>query len=99
MEKLTELLNEYDNWNWWVTDYWSLFNKYNEWISEEEYLQVISKKFWFIKRLVDNNKINFDKLDDNTDWYYIELDDNYLEMLALLAIQDNPIELLISILK
>ena len=60
---------------------------------------LISKEYWFIKWLVDNDKIDFDKLEDNSDWYFIDLSDNYLEILALLSIQDNPIEFLISILK
>jgi hypothetical protein len=30
MDKLIELLNEYDS-NWGFTDYWSLFNSMNEW--------------------------------------------------------------------
>jgi len=60
---------------------------------------LISKKFWFIKWLVQNDKINYDKLEDNPDWFYIDLSDNYLEILALLSIQDEPISFLISILK
>lgn len=66
------------------------------WIHENV---LISKKFWFIKYLVDNDKIDFDKLEDNSYWFFIDLSDNYLEILALLSIQDNPIEFLISILR
>jgi hypothetical protein len=96
MDKLIELLNEYDS-NWWVTGYWALFNSMNEWISEKEDLQVISKKFWFIKWLVDNDKIDFDKTQiwfQLTLWYW-----KYESLLMILSIQDNPIEFLISILR
>jgi len=68
-----------------------------EWIIEEA--QVISKKFWFIWWLVQNDKIDFRKLDDNPDWYDINTNREYLDLVALLSIQDNPIEFLISILK
>lgn len=60
--------------------------------------KVISKEFWFIKYLVENKKINFVKVKDNDDWYYIDLNDKYLEMLALLAISDTPIKDLVSYL-
>ena len=68
-----------------------------EWIIEEA--QVISKKFWFIKWLILNDKINFYKLEDDSSWYNIDTWIDYLDMLALLSIQDNPIEFLVSILK
>lgn len=99
MDKLIELLNEYDDNNWEVTDYWALFNRMNEWISETEDLQIISKKYWFIKWLVDNDKIDFIKLDDNPDWYDINTEREYLDLVALLSIQDEPTSFLISILK
>jgi len=99
MEKLIKLLNEYDDNNWGVTDYWALFNRMNEWISGTEDLQVISKKFWFIWWLVQNDKIDFRKLDDNPDWYDINTNREYLDLVALLSIQDNPIEFLCSVLK
>ena len=60
---------------------------------------LISKKFKFIKWLLDNHKIDFTKLEDNSDWYYLDTGDNYLDLVALISIQDNPIEFLISILK
>jgi hypothetical protein len=95
MDKLIELLNEYDS-NWGFTDYWSLFNSMNEWISGTEDLQVISKKFWFIKWLVDNDKIDLLKLDNR-----IALSEfNKVERVIMnLSIQDNPIEYLISVLR
>ena len=109
MKKLIKLLNEWLKYKekfWpdkltrvtWIDDSWELLFKLKNWCYwSVEY--VISKRCEFIKRLVDNDKINFDKLEDNSDWYFIDLSDNYFEILALLSIQDNPIEFLISILK
>ena len=60
--------------------------------------KVISKKFWFIKWLVDNDKIEFREdfyLEDQHWWWFWE-DEN---IIMLLSIQDNPIDFLISILK
>ena len=109
MKKLIKLLNEWLKYKekfWpdkltrvtWIDDSWELLFKLKNWCYwSVEY--VISKRCEFIKRLVDNDKINFDKLEDNSDWYFIDLSDNYFEILALLSIQYNPIEFLISILK
>ena len=106
MEKLIELLNEYikekELWNTVKEiddDYF--VNNYNNW---DWYLceEVMSKKFWFIERLVKNDKIDFswewelanelvnlfERKLDNADW-----------VIALLSIKDNPIEYLCSILK
>ena len=96
MNKLIELLNEYDDNNWGVTDYWALFNRMNEWISETEYLQVISKKFWFIQRLVKHFKLNMTKIDARIALSDFNATDR---MLMALAISDNPIELLIDCLE
>ena len=66
------------------------------WIHE---VVLISKKFWFIEWLWLNNKINFVKLDDDCNWYELNTGNEYLDLVALISIQDNPIEFLISILK
>ena len=95
MEKLIKLLNEYDN-NWGVTDYWALFNRMNEWISDAEYLQVISKQFWFIQRLVKHFQLNVTKIDSRIALSDFNTTDR---MLMALAISDNPIELLIDCLE
>lgn len=64
---------------------------------------VFSKSFGFIKWLVENNKIDFGKLimiKDEEQKAIVDIDnsrDNTL--LMLLAIQDKPIEFLISVLK
>lgn len=67
--------------------------------------KVISKEFWFIKWLVDNDKIDRWKIEerisgdislylDNREYYW-----RYKWLLMLLSIQDEPIEFLVSILK
>ena len=66
------------------------------WIHE---IILISKKFGFIKWLIENDKIDFRKLDDNPDWYDINTNREYLDFVALLSIQENPIDFLVSILK
>ena len=67
---------------------------------------LISKNFWFIKWLVDNDKIRNDiyrpipvSIQFNIEWwvqYFDELEDR---IIMKLSIQDNPIEYLISYLK
>ena len=103
---LIELLNEYSK---------------NIWYFNEEDLQwqtkawILSKEFWFIKWLVENDKIDTSKANDkNLNGYEIELriravkelvaDSEektvlYLNLLMLLAIQDEPIRFLCEIIK
>ena len=97
MEKLIELLNEYSK---------------NIWYFNEEDLQwqtkawILSKEFWWVKWLVENDKIDTDIVyekwflaktyDKDEVWEYFE---PYEEILMLLSIQDEPINFLISILK
>ena len=102
IETLIELLNEYDE-----------IREYAEVDLEDELisLKIISKWYWFIQRLVDNDKIernNRDLLDEcmaKFDRYPITFDtckvsDNATDMLLMLcSIQSNPISFLISILK
>lgn len=98
MEKLIELLNEYEEkyrdfhfvWDW------------NEWreFTEFEVAFIISKKFWFIKWLVENEKIDVEKVYNNSDYPMVKRDEFLYEwLLMLLSIQDEPIEFLVSILK
>ena len=89
-----------------------------EWINicrptfQEYYLlemMLISKYYWLIKRLVENDKIDFNKLEKiwyigtvyRYDWQYRDIIEysNYERLLMLLSIQDEPIDFLISILK
>ena len=104
MEKLIELLNEYENdislWglaDWrefdWNLHYYS--NYKDEYVFDNVYYRIISKNFWFIKRLVDNNKINLDEIERYGFFWYTY----YKSLLMLLAISDNPIGFLISVLK
>lgn len=89
-DKLTRISNIDNSWEpTFELENWYYFNQW----------YIISKQFWFIKRLVDNDKIDLTKLEDNSDWYWIELWDDCYEVLALLSIQDEPIEFLVSILK
>ena len=113
MDRLVALLNEYDS-NWWFTDYWALFNSMNEWISGTEDLQVVSKKFWFIQWLVDNEKLKDNGIKPRTDlvkeiqivdyetgkvlWWKNQYSETE-QLIMYLSIQDNPIEFLVSILK
>ena len=123
MEKLVKLLNEYEekynrselyykfeleNWQLFcyddVTDYL--------WTMQDEAMVICSKKFGFIQRLVNNDKIDLKKYKDKSElytlkvvhWtdYYIDLLTNKVNsdfLLMLLAISDTPIEDLISYLK
>ena len=116
IDKLIELLNEYkiytDHKNSRMSEYvW--INVWDDivmdsyvWTTKDKTLEIISKKFWFIKWLVDNEKIDTDIVykkwflaktyDKDEVWEYFE---PYEEILMLLAIQDEPIEFLVSILK
>ena len=110
MDKLIKLLNEYAH-----TD----FVEYKDWCFNEKFMweawmwysdvEVISKDFWFIKRLVDSNKIDFDKVMklwipcfvQYDKWEIISVHDVDLDrqLIMLLSIQDSPIEFLVDCLK
>jgi hypothetical protein len=124
MEKLIELLNEYELereksietfknltlplWERYLCQ-WDLvyepvgdFNWEAAAWNTANYI-VISKNYGFIKRLVDNDKIKYNKVPE-----YIYVSDYSFEtihkwmtdnILMWLAIQDEPIEFLISVLK
>ena len=119
MEKLIELLNEYENrdleleeWeesNARTENNWHLrFNGANK-VQFDTYMfdsLALSKKYWFIKWLVENEKIDYEKL--SKEWFIVrtyDLDEigesfDYVErLLMLLSIQDEPLEFLVSILK
>jgi hypothetical protein len=93
-----------------------------EWInicrpqSQEYYLvdmMLVSKYYWLIKRLVENDKIDKKKIDTrlvrnveshyDEEWYWVENSyEDYSDtdtLLMLLSISDKPIEDLISYLK
>ena len=117
MEKLIELLNEYEEnrpmelprqyrrkemptFKWWLV----AISEYDDEMEDNSDLLAISKFNWFIKWLVDNDKIDFYTiLKENwtfrKEFYAIENKKEYERLIMLLAIQDSPLELLISILK
>ena len=113
MEKLIELLNEYE-WDWFVSIKWDE-DFFKDDFFKHYTLQTISKSYWFIKWLVDNDKIDFNFVERVWSWDFIyDMDSPYYysctckdlneynevdRVLMLLAIQDEPIEFLCSILK
>ena len=101
MEKLLELLNEYRT------------EKGERNLNEFEVSQTLDSLNYlrlFIKWLVDNDKIDLEKLDEKAerkpqytfiddDWrLWFKLFEVYESLLMLLAIQENPIEFLCSVL-
>ena len=112
MEKLIELLNEYME----EIAFYDL-NEYNEAeILDEETLEVnwkyhdieylYTKKFWFIKWLVVNDKIDTDPIRTRVKRVYVELEpreftpqDFVDRVIMLLSISSSPIDDLISYLK
>ena len=117
--KLIELLNEYLFGLWRKTiiesyrkdcleDVCWTFRWIVEWKKDYPYtsiwgIEVISKKFWFIEWLVENDKIDTESYCRITSierkWEKDVYRDEVDSLLMLLAIQDEPIEFLISILK
>jgi len=101
MEKLIMLIDIYEEEVVWVHSVWDK-------IIDKDEARIISKQFWFIKRLVENDKIDFDKRPTRNKyrlqqyktelWWYGKIDE-YSELLMLLSISDNPIEDLIRYLK
>jgi hypothetical protein len=107
MEKLIELLNEYENYLDTTdrNDIQVHFRHIN-WADVRcfhNYSLIISKRYWFIKRLVDNDKIKYNKVPEHiyVSDYSFETIHKWMtdNILMWLAIQDEPIEFLCSILK
>lgn len=108
MKKLIELIKIKD---WYEdvcykkqSDWWYMFWLDGNAIREE---RMCGKKFWFIKWLVNNNKIDYNKVlisftMSESDWlwnYYWHWVEAYQGILMLLAISDTPIDDLISYLE
>lgn len=113
MEKLIKLLNEYKkikgyDWDTKIINYNTNTLSFTNGYSLLDYEIVIWKRYGFIKRLVDNDKIDLWKIkklyrksnEHSTHTYPILYDYSYDESLLMyLSIQDKPIEFLISILR
>ncbi len=103
MEKLIELLTEYERSKWtnleimnWKCVYWNLsYFWYGNWYSE---LLLVSNRYGFIEWLVDNDKIDISKIKC---WYvYNDTEEDKVKNVIMnLSISDTPIEDLISYLK
>ena len=106
MEKLIWLLNEFcreKRWDYVVVRYREKehsFDTFVEWkVDYMTDLYVVSKRCWFIEWLVENDKlINFSKYDSLEDRYWCGFLE-YENRIMLLSISDEPIALLISLLK
>ncbi|RAL57345.1 hypothetical protein BSK20_03660 [SR1 bacterium human oral taxon HOT-345] len=119
MEKLLQLLNEYErslgsDREWLgIIDEDGFFctrksKKGNPIVQhsslDEAILQIISKKFGFIQWLMHQNKVEFDRARDRSDFpllyaggggFYSDAD----IIVATLSMEDDPINFLVSILK
>ena len=63
---------------------------------------LISKEFWFIERLVENDKVDFNFWFIYHTYDEDELGEKYSDLdslIMILSIQDNPIEYLCKIIK
>ena len=107
MEKLLKLLNEYrlengqSGYTKYIAENWCFTHKSRYY---DHYSWVISKKFWFIDRLVGQNKVEFDRARDRSDFPLLyagwwELYSDAEVIIATLSVEDDPIEFLVSILK
>lgn len=114
MEELIELLNEYKkikwyDWNTKIINYDTDTGSFTNGYSWLEYEIVIWKRYGFIKWLVENDKIDESKLIQKwlkyilvyewQHWTPTNKGMQYLQLLMLLSIQDEPIEFLIEIIK
>ena len=106
MEKLIELLNEYGN---EICNHWGDYQTDMDFTDRDTYWY-LSKKFWFIKWLVENEEIEYRKIIEKEIEVWFKLvrikdypnkimEEDVEELLMLLSIQDEPIEFLVSILK
>lgn len=115
MEKLFELLQIYiieRQWREQFKLHWDKIilwrpHKLHKFPQYDTNAVIISKRFWFIEWLVENDKIDTDELLDiywetsQSMWQdnKYELYSEYERLLMLLALQDEPIEFLCNKLK
>lgn len=100
MEKLIELLEEFNKEMWWHP--WLLYEWF--WVRKWDLNFIFNhSEFPFIKWLEYHDKIDYKKLDKIKSWGTLNVtninNEMYEDLIMLLAIQDEPIEFLISILK
>lgn len=99
IQKLKDLFIEY-HWEW----VYGIIEP-EHWIYLREAMQarapyIISRKYWFIRWLVENEKIDLEKLPKHLQWEWVNTDIKWEELvLMVLSIQDEPINFLLEILK
>lgn len=112
INKLVDLLNEYEKektdlkFNPHLWDAYGGHLSFLEYSSKYSDLLCISKRYEFIKRLVENDKIDMSKAKYYSDLIYYEdywewgwACKDYEFVIMLLSIKDKPIEFLLSVLK
>lgn len=103
IKKLIKLLNEKE-WDTFVSIKWDEDHFKDDYFKNHE-RKIISKRYGFIKWLVENNKIDLDKFYNKISGIITDFDliwdyfDTCNEIIMILSIQDEPIQFLISILK
>lgn len=95
--KILDLFNEYNlspEMIWWEVEQPRTGKDWDT-MSRMDKAYIVSKDFWWIKWLVDNNKIDKRKV-----FSFIDTTDKpYEDILCLLALSDEPIDDLISYLR
>lgn len=112
MGKLIQYLNQFEEEKKSDNHWWLSFDNELLWLSNirEARLAVISKEYWFIEWLVDNDKIDRHNVKETNYWwefnYYWTIPNSKRNkeiqverLIMLISIQDNKIEFLISLLK
>lgn len=100
--KLIKYFHKFWKEKFWEKSHFTYKNRFDN-------VHVFSKHFWFMEWLLDNNKIDLSDVDqlwykerEQTIWwireYCNELPD-YENLLALIAINDNPLTFVLSIIK
>ena len=84
--------------NMWENKWFNYSSRSDKRNCEINQLLIISKEFWFIKWLVENDKIDKGEI-PQIDGSYYDLYDDYDNLLMNLSIQDEPIRFLCEILK
>lgn len=106
MHKLLKLLNEYrlekgmSEYTKYIPANWCFTHKSRYY---DHYSWVISKKFWFIDRLVEEDKLDkgwlFNIITESCVFDGVDMCSESDYIIMYLAIEDDPISFLISVLK